>query len=85
MADLTDVTITPMIAIGIGAVMFATLHYTDWGWPVAAGLGLTIGPVVGFGAGMLLTLIISIPLEILWKIGEKRRSHKASSRRDIGP
>ncbi len=57
--DLTDVTISPMIPVGVAVVSAFIKTHTGWGWVASIGIGLIPGAVLGFVAGLLLFLSLS--------------------------
>lgn len=57
--DLTDVTISPMIPVGIGVVSAVIKTRTGWSWIASIGVGIIPGAVVGFVAGLLLFWTLS--------------------------
>jgi ABC-type uncharacterized transport system permease subunit len=52
--DLTDITISPMIPVGIGVVSAAIKIHTGWSWAASVAVGIVPGAVIGFLAGVLL-------------------------------
>jgi predicted membrane protein len=67
--DITDVTITPMIAVGMATVPVLVKALTGWSTGVSIAVGIIPGAAIGFLAGLLLFWAVS------WML------HKAFSRK----
>jgi hypothetical protein len=52
--DLTDVTIPPMILVGVGVVSVIIKTHTGWSWVASIGAGIVPGAVFGFLVCLLL-------------------------------
>jgi hypothetical protein len=57
--DLSDVTISPMIPVGVGVVSAIIKTHTGWSWIASIGAGIIPGAVLGFLAGLLLFWTVS--------------------------
>jgi hypothetical protein len=57
--DLTDLTVAPMIPLGIGIVSGGIRKYTGWHWLPSFAAGLIPGAILGLLAGSLLFLVAS--------------------------
>jgi hypothetical protein len=57
--DLSDVTISPMIPVGVGVVSAVIKAQTGWSWIASIGAGIVPGAVLGLLAGVLLFWTVS--------------------------
>lgn len=55
--DLTEITIAPMIPMGIAVATVKTC--TGWGWPASVAAGLIPGALIGFLVGLLFYVVVS--------------------------